>query len=600
MKNNRYIIIPSAALLTALVVFQWSGKDRESGPSATADKPNARSHSTASARQPEEFSLASKGMLWETVATNGREREKRSMKIPADSLAEAMTSDVGTTATLRFSDRFPDMRAQVMSRTTQPGGTVVTGLLIPGDPEGRLIIDENTAMDYFHAQLYYDNHAVAYEFEKSTDGLLVTRHILSDLLCCEVNRKTGEVVHIGLPVLDEVARMSDGDGQPTIAKAIEPIQGAGGENPVGGLSEGGGNTGLPLVMAAASPAKGGVAKSTLKYRSRSVPIFNSLPDAKAVVYLDMDGQIVTDGEWTRFNDGNTINAQGITESHSDKQLLEICRRVAEDFSPFKINVTTDENKFNNAPLGSRQRCIFTPTNFYGKGGVAFTNTFSKPIDRVCWVFTDNLAITILKFAITASHEIGHTLGLDHDGTTDREYYSGHGFPFRWVPIMGASVNGLQQWSKGEYRNANNMQDDLAIITSSNNGFGYRDDMVSNTTAGATPLHRNLIRLSASGILETREDSDVYSFSTRGGLCSFTAKGSDDGSNLDIRLEILDAGGKVIGTSDLEIVRNATVVKTLRKGNYFLRVSGVGRGDVLDTGYSDYGSLGQFTVTGTAL
>lgn len=599
MKNNKYIIIPSAAVLTALVVFQWSGKDRESGSLVAADKPDARGHSTASARQPEEFSFASKGMLWETVATNAREREKSSMTIPADSLAEAMTSDVGETVTLRFSDRFPDMRAQVMNRTTQPCGTVVTGLLIPGDPEGRLIIDENASMDYFQAQLDYDNHAVAYKFEKSAEGLLATRHILSDLLCAEVNRKTGEVVHIGLPVMDETA----------IAKAIEPIEGAGGDNPVGDRSEDGGNDRLSLEMAAASPDVDSGAESARRYSSRPVPIFNSLPDAEAVIYLDMDGQVVNDPGWTVSNDFKPINALGITEIYSDNELLEIYHRVAEDFSPFKINITTDESRFLRAPSNRRQRVIFTPTRFMvGVGGVAKSGSFSLPVDRVCWVFTNNTRREITKYASLASHEIGHTLLLGHDGDTsatepgDREYYRGHGDNPKWSAIMGnANTGDLEQWSKGEYRYANNMEDDLAIITGRINGFGYRRDMISDIPLGATPLHRNLDRLSANGILETREDRDVYRFSTRGGLCSFTAKGSDDGSNLDIRLEILDFGRKVIGSSDQDssVVTSATVTTTLRNGTYFLRVSGVGRGDVLGTGYSDYGSLGQYTVTGTA-
>ncbi|WP_216905048.1 zinc-dependent metalloprotease, partial [Synechococcus sp. CCY 9618] len=73
-------------------------------------------------------------------------------------------------------------------------------------------------------------------------------------------------------------------------------------------------------------------------------------------------------------------------------------------------------------------------------------------------------------AATASHEVGHTLGLTHDGAGSTEYYAGHGGtgPTSWGTILGAPYLGddenLTQWSKGEYYGANNSQDDLAVIT----------------------------------------------------------------------------------------------------------------------------------------
>ena len=60
-----------------------------------------------------------------------------------------------------------------------------------------------------------------------------------------------------------------------------------------------------------------------------------------------------------------------------------------------------------------------------------------------------------------SHEVGHTFGLSHDGTSQASYYAG---AKGWGPIMGASYGRrASHWSTGEYADANNPEDDTAII-----------------------------------------------------------------------------------------------------------------------------------------
>jgi len=334
--------------------------------------------------------------------------------------------------------------------------------------------------------------------------------------------------------------------------------------------------------------------------SGAVPVHNSLPGAVAVAYLDMDGQNVSGQQWTG---GGTIVARGISDTFTAEQMSEIWRRVTEDYAPFQINVTTDESVYLAAAPGHRVRCIITPDNeWYGAaGGVAYIGSFTWTGDTPCWVFSDQLGNSPRNIAESSSHEIGHTLGLSHDGRISpaEGYYYGQGSgEVGWAPIMGVGCyKSLVQWSEGEYLSANNTQDDLAIITSQN-GFGYRIDDHANSAAGATPFTVSGNALFGSGIIETRDDVDVFSFVTQGGVVTFAVTGDATSQNLDILAEIKDAGGNMLAADNPDLLTDASVSASLPAGTYFLHVSGVGHGDYLADGYTDYGSIGQYVIIGT--
>ena len=220
-------------------------------------------------------------------------------------------------------------------------------------------------------------------------------------------------------------------------------------------------TDLEMPSAAAAESGEGVRIS----RGGVVPEIDTRPGAKGVVYLDFDGEQVVDTSW---NNGSVINAA--PSSLTPTEIREVLARVAEDYAPFDITFTTRRADYESATVGRRMRVIVTPTDsaYPGGGGVAFTGSWSRAGASFsetipAWVFT----LSAKSVAEAISHEVGHTLGLSHDGTRSTSYYSGHGgtlsSPTSWAPIMGMSYyKSLTHWSKGEYANSNNTEDEMVL------------------------------------------------------------------------------------------------------------------------------------------
>lgn len=321
----------------------------------------------------------------------------------------------------------------------------------------------------------------------------------------------------------------------------------------------------------------------------------SLPGAVAVAYLDFDGETGPFSGWGSFNaaPANATNAQ----------IYDVWKMVAEDFQGFTINVTTDRKIYDAAPQGRRIQCIVTPTTTAapGAGGVAYVGSFNSTGKQVCWAFYS----TGKSSAEVISHELGHTLKLSHDGRTSPSegYYGGHGTdPTGWAPIMGVGYyKKLSQWSKGEYLSANQLQDDLAVIAT-NNSVTYRADDRGDTLATASYLEISATNtVSNEGIIERTGDVDAFRFVTTGGLATLNINPVTLNPNLDILAEIVNAAtSAVVATSNPDLNINATFSTTLPAGEYLLRIRGTGRGDPLGNGYTNYGSLGSYLISGSVV
>jgi hypothetical protein len=329
-----------------------------------------------------------------------------------------------------------------------------------------------------------------------------------------------------------------------------------------------------------------------------VPVLDSAPSATRVVYLDFDGETVLDPAW---NGGRKIVAAPARLTTA--QMREVFNRVVEDYVPFAVSVTTDVRRYNSAAVGSRMRCIITPTSTAspGAGGVAMMNSFAGAgrafsVTVPCWVFNTSVA----AIAESVSHEVGHTLGLFHSGRTSpaAEYFSGHGSgALSWGPIMGVSYSrGVTQWSKGEYRGANNRQDQIAIIKSVLSGAADESGASEASSVGL-PIGAGGV-VSFEGVIGADLDVDAYSIQSSGGAFSLQVAPVSLGANLDVAVEIRDSAGKIVASGNPEASLTASVSGRLEAGRYFLVIQGAAKGNPELDGYSRYGSVGRYLVTGT--
>ncbi|MGO1850358.1 zinc-dependent metalloprotease family protein [Microbacterium sp.] len=143
---------------------------------------------------------------------------------------------------------------------------------------------------------------------------------------------------------------------------------------------------------------------------------------------------------------------------------------------------------------------------------------------------------------------------------------------------------------------------------------YATDEVGNTPADAAALDNADGTFADKGVIVTSDDVDVFSVTTIGGPVSATVEVADLHPNLDAKLTLTNEAGDVLAEDNPDTVRDsagvasglgAEVSADVEAGTYYLAVEGVGFGDPSTAtpenagGYSDYGSLGNYTLTGEA-
>jgi hypothetical protein len=363
---------------------------------------------------------------------------------------------------------------------------------------------------------------------------------------------------------------------------------------------------------------------------------HSRPGSQRTIFLDVTGYTLVSSMWNGLAKGAPLTIGPYDTNRKPEALnaaektavYAMWRSVVEDFAPFDVDVTTQEPSADVIVRDSETDQVYGVHAVIGHseaamaatcgacGGVSYVGTVRQVgVEPTPLIFTDLTTLDGYALADTVSHELGHALGLNHDGYQADEYMGTH---MVWGPIMGMGGAMLTTWSDGNYAGATNHEDDLAIIGTYLPLLADDHDDDMSTAVTLTSGKRTLGQIGVGG------DVDLFTFAARTAT-TITVTPTEAAMNVDLGVSLLDGTGTVIAdarpgigpkTLPTEKLFAATITRTLRPGTYFVRVYATGgklwdpstiyKGDmkhgvdewVGGLAYSAYGIQGSYTLTAT--
>ena len=225
----------------------------------------------------------------------------------------------------------------------------------------------------------------------------------------------------------------------------------------------------------------------------------------------------------------------------------------------------------------------TSSNGFGYRADTVSDTFSRatPMTRlitgsgakVLVTSVDALgAVTAASIASAGSkYRIGDLLKINGSGGSGA-----------WFQVVSVSATTLGEGS-------------IASLAIARGGSGYTSRTTLSHIASLTTVR-------SQGFIEKSTDTDVYSFTVTAGQVDLQVRPFDlvdpvsfAGANLDVGATLYSSDGRVIATMRPTDQLDATYSGRLPSGLYYIRVQGTGNRDPLVDGYSNYGSLGQYTI-----
>lgn len=390
-------------------------------------------------------------------------------------------------------------------------------------------------------------------------------------------------------------------------------------------------------------------------RMASAPVaLHSRPSASRKIFLDFDGYTFPSSTpWLSYfgvSSGAFIKGFSLDNNYTsfssaeNSYIEEVWRAVSEDFAGINVDVTTEDpgvtglTRSSNADNFFGAHAVISDDNVFQKkcgcGGVAYIgvvdyiysdyNPYSPNFNFLS--FSPGSRVNAADASGIISHETGHNLGMAHDGTTTASYYPGHSNGL-WGTIMGTTYSrAISQWSKKEYLNARvtdaftnignewinnpNCMASPSCLDTFNVFVGNSMPLIQDDYGQSAETAEVIIGkiFSFDGYIGSGGDEDWFKISPKlGGKLTINANTIKDFANLDIHLSILNSSGIQIAYSDPTASRgsngrpnglDASMTQTLVAGTYFIRIKGTGALNPLNTGYSNYGSVGKYLLQGT--